>query len=122
MAIAAANASYRTLGPAKSGQILAANTMSNTEVAYLGTATFTLDGTSTSATLNFIDGTQTVQNIVGDNAGVNMAGVMAVVVGGTQTGYVGVSTNSVSSTGCTVNFSTAGSNANTVIVAFFIIK
>jgi hypothetical protein len=44
------------------------------------------------------------------------------VVGGTQTGYLGVSTNSVTATGCTVNFSAAGTNGNTVIVAVFILK
>lgn len=124
MAITAQNASYRTQGPTKSGQILANNEGSATEISFLGTATFVLDGASTSATLNFIDGTQTLQNIVGDTSPVNFTGVMATVIGGTQpaAAFISVSTDTVTSTGCTVRFSIAGTNTNTVTVAFFIIK
>jgi|SRR5882762_2498965 len=124
MAITAASAVYRTGGPTKSGQILANNEGSATETAFLGTATFILDGTSTSAILNFIDGTQTLQNIVGTNAPVNFTGVVANVIGGTQpaAAFIGVSTDTVTTTGVTVRFSIAGTAANTVIVAFFAIK
>ena len=119
MAVAAANATYLTQGPSASGQILAANMKSDTEVAYIGTATFTLDGVATSATLNFIDGVQTVLF-----AGNNASGVAAFVIGGTQgaTAPVSVVTDTVTSTGCTVRFSAAGTSGKTLQIAFFILK
>jgi|SRR5882672_1042069 len=124
MAITAQNGVYLTAGPAKSGQILANNEATGTEVSYAGTATFILDGASTSATLNFIDGTQTVQFAAGLASAVNASGVAAMVVGGTQpaAAFISVSTDTITATGCTVRFSIAGTAANTVKIAFFILR
>jgi hypothetical protein len=55
MAIAAVNAAYRTAGPTASGQILASNANSDSEVALVFTATVTLDGSTTTFNINFID-------------------------------------------------------------------
>lgn len=119
MAISAANGTYLNAGPAKSGQVFAPNANSGLEVALVGTATFTLDGSATSATLNFIDGTQTV-TFGGNNASV----VLVHVVGGTQpaAAYISASADTITSTGCTVRFSIAGTASNTVKIVFFVMK
>lgn len=117
MSITAQNASYLTQGPTASGQVLAPNELSNLENAIQGTATFTLDGTSTSATLNFIDGTKTLS--------FTPSGVVASAVGGTQqaAAAVGVtSTEVVDNKTATIHFSGAGTAANTVKVIFKIVK
>jgi len=117
MAIAAANGVYLTGGPTASGQILAPNELSNLENAYIGTATFILDGTLTSATLNFIDGTKTLP--------FTPSAISVEVVGGTQNAAtpIGVTATKVidNKTG-TVYLSGAGTNANTVVVLFYIVK
>lgn len=116
MAITAVNASYRTQGPTASGQILADNSASSSEVALVYTALVTLDGTSTTFTLNFIDGTKTLS--------FTPTAVTADVVGGTQvaSSTVNVSTTTPTTTGVTVNLSAAGTAANTILLAGFILK
>lgn len=116
MAIPAQNTTYLNAGPSATGQILASSSSLQQELAYIGTATFVLDGTLTSATLNFIDGTAVLP--------FTPSAVAAMVVGGTQpaAAFVSVSTDTVTTTGCTVRFSAAGTNANTVKIAFFILK
>lgn len=117
MAITAANGVYLTAGPTASGQILAPNEQSNLRSAYRGTATFILDGSTLSATLNFIDGTKTLP--------FTPTAIVAQVVGGTQSAAspVGVtSTAVVSAATGTIYFSAAGTNLNTVIVEFEIVK
>jgi hypothetical protein len=116
MAIPAVAATYLNAGPSFTGQILAASASLQQELAYIGTATFVLDGTLTTATLNFIDGTQALPY--------TPSAVAAMVVGGTQpaAAFVSVSTGSITTTGCTVRFSAAGTNANTVQIAFFVLK
>lgn len=117
MAIPAVNAVYLTAGPTASGQILAPNELTGLEIAYSGTATFVLDGTLTSATLNFIDGTKTLS--------FTPSGIDACVVGGTQYAVapVGVvATKVTDNTKGTIALTGAGTNTNTVIVAFRLIK
>jgi hypothetical protein len=116
MAITAVNASYRTQGPTGSGQILADNSSSSSEVALVYTGLVTLDGTSTTFTLNFIDGTKTLS--------FTPTAVTADVVGGTQvaTSTVNVSTTTPTTTGVTVNLSAAGTSGNTILIAGFILK
>lgn len=117
MAIAAQNAAYLNLGPSFTGQVLAPNENTGLENCYIGTATFTLDGTLTAATLNFIDGTQTLPFVP--------AGVTAEVVGGTQTAtaVIGVvSTNVPTNTGVVINFTIAGTATRTVKVLFQVFK
>lgn len=111
MAITAVSASYFTQGPTQSGQILADITASlaDTNLTYFATAT--LDGTATTFTLNFIDGTKTLSFVP--------RAVTADVVGGTQvaSSVVNVSTTTPTNTGVTVNLSAAGTAANTVTIA-----
>lgn len=114
MAISAVAASYAGQGPTATGQILASGGSDEVELAYKGEATATLDGTATSFVVNFIDGTQTIP--------FTPSGILVSVCGGTQTTYVGASANSISSTGFTVNLSAAGTAANTVKVAFVVLK
>ena len=117
MAITAQNGTYLTQGPTASGQVLAPNELSNLENALMGTATFTLDGSSTSATLNFIDGTKTLS--------FTPTGVDAAIIGGTQNAAtpIGVTATKVNSAAtATLYFSGAGTNANTVTVMYWIFK
>lgn len=117
MAIPAVNATYLTAGPTASGQILAPNEQTGLEVAYSGTATFVLDGTLTQATLNFIDGTKTLS--------FTPTGIDACVVAGTQfaAAPVGVlATKVTDNTKGVIAFTGAGTGANTVTVAFRLLK
>ena len=60
MALILENPSYATLGPSKSYQVLAPNEQSNLEVAFAGRAVVVLDGSATTGTINFIDGTNAI--------------------------------------------------------------
>lgn len=117
MAITAVNATYLTQGPAKSGQVLASNDLASTETSLAYIATATLDGTSTSFVLNFIDGTQTLN--------FTPRGVTADIVGGTQVPVavpnVAVQTP-VGAVSATVSLSAAGTFGNTLTIAGFILK
>ena len=117
MAITAQNATYLNQGPTASGQVLVNNELSALETAFIGTATFTLDGSLTSATLNFIDGTKTLS--------FTPTAVTAQVIGGTQNAASVIAVQSVlvtDNTKAVVYFSGAGTNANTVKIIFSIIK
>jgi len=116
MSIPAVSATYLSQGPTADKQILAFSGLSAVELAYIGTGTATLDGAATSFTLNFIDGTAALT--------FTPSAVAAMVVGGTQpaASFVSVSTDTITTTGCVVRLSAAGSNANTLKIAFFILK
>jgi hypothetical protein len=116
MAIPAQNATYLQTGPSATQQILAFGPSSGLEVAYIGTATFVLDGTLTSATLNFIDGTAALS--------FTPSAVLVFVTGGTQSAaaYVTATADTITTTTCVVRFSIAGTNANTVKIGFMICK
>jgi len=60
MSLTLANPTYATQGPSKSGQILANNEQTALETAFIGRSVVTLDGSATTGTINFIDGTQTI--------------------------------------------------------------
>lgn len=117
MAIANVNATYLSQGPAKSGQVLASVDQATSEVSLPFIATATLDGTATSFVLNFIDGTQTLNFIP--------RAVTADVVGGTQAAVSVINTSTQTPTtnvSVTVNISAAGTAANTLTIAGFILK
>jgi hypothetical protein len=116
MAIAAAPAVYNTQGPTGSGQIFANSALSNNEVQFLYNVTVTLDGATTSFTLNFIDGTKTLS--------FTPSAVTAQVVGGTQnaTSVLSVSTDTPTNTGVVIHLSGAGTTGNTVKIAGFILQ
>lgn len=117
MAISAVNATYLTQGPALSGQVIADSSNASTETALAYVATATLDGTSTSFVLNFIDGTNTLNFIP--------RAVTADVVGGTQgaAAVVNVVTDTpTTNLSAMVRLSGAGTAANTVKIAGFILK
>jgi len=116
MAITAVNAGWNTGGPTASGQILASNAASDTEVALVFTATATLDGSTTTFNLNFIDGTATLN--------FTPKGVLLNVVGGTQQAAspVYASAGIATSTLVPVYLSGAGTSANTVKIAGIVLK
>lgn len=116
MSIAAVNAGYRTGGPTASGQILADNSASSSEVALVFTASVTLDGSTTTFNLNFIDGTQTLS--------FTPSAVLVNVVGGTQQAATPVLASSgiPTATLVPIYLSGAGTSANTVKIAGIILK
>lgn len=117
MAIAAANMAFSGNGPSASGQILASRSdQGNMARRLVGSVTFTGDGASTSAVLNYIDGTATLgylpSAIVATRNGGNAAAsisVVSVVDNGDQKG-------------ATVNFSAAPAGAATVIIGLVLEK
>jgi hypothetical protein len=117
MAIPAQNATYINQGPTASGQVFAPNELSNLENAIIGTATFVLDGTLTSAVLNFIDGTKTLS--------FTPTAIEAQTIGGTQLPVAAVAVQGTAvtdNTKGTIYFSGAGTSANTVKILFKIVK
>jgi len=111
MAITAVNATYFTQGPTQSGQILADQGSSLAETTLEFFATAILDGTSTSFTLNFIDGTKTLS--------FTPRAVVVDVVGGTQAATVApsVASTTPTATGVTITLGAAGTSTNTLTIA-----
>lgn len=117
MAITTSNPTYVTQGPTASGQILASGPSGMAELAYIGVSTLTLDGAATTAVINFIDGTATLP--------FTPTAVFAKAVGGNQpaAAFIDVETSTISTNvSFTVKLSGAGTNANTLQVAFFVLK
>lgn len=123
MALTIPNPTYATAGPTKTGQVFAPSALSNLEVAFVGRTTITLDGSTTTGTINFVDGTQTIF-AAGNSSGSTAApvSVVASIVGGTQTAYLGIMTGAPTTTGFGFTLSGAGTNANTIIVQFTVFR
>lgn len=102
--------------PQYSGQIIATGGSDQQELAYKGTVTVTLDGSATTGTVNFIDGTQTLP--------FTPAGVLCNTSGGTQqaTTPVSVIVVAVTNTGFTYKLSAAGTSADTLVLTFLVLK
>ena len=129
MALTITNPTYATQGPSKTGQVLAPNELTNLENSFIGTATITLDGTTTTGTINYIDGTQQIF-ATGDAAGTITApaAVEASIIGGTQHSTAGTAlaiacdTSAGSKTGFTFYLSAAGTSGKTIIVRFYVYR
>lgn len=109
--------SYSGQGPTDSGQVFADAASAGPGSQNLeGVCTITLDGAATAAAIPFIDGIKTLP--------FTPQGVVAVVTGGTQQAAALVSVAIVSVTNAVVNatLSAAGTNLNTLKVAFRAIK
>lgn len=115
MAIPAANVSYSGTGPTASGQVLAdRGDAGNFCRTLVGTATFVLDGSLTTATLNYIDGTASL--------GYNPAAILFCKTGGTASIVVNSIVDGGNGQTATVTFSGAGTNAQTVILSLMLLK
>jgi hypothetical protein len=117
MAITAPNTVWSGSGvPQFSGQIVVTGGSDHQELAYKGTATFTLDGTTTAVVVNLIDGTQTIP--------FTPSGVLLNVSGGTQQAATPISVEVVSITNTVIHvaLSAAGTSGNTVTVTFLVLK
>jgi hypothetical protein len=116
MAIPAQNIGYLQQGPVASGQQLATSGLEQLELAFLGTATFVLDGTLTTATLNYIDGINALN--------FTPRALMVVRIGGNAASSIlayGVD-NANGGVSGSINFTAAGSSTNTVIVVVAAMK
>jgi hypothetical protein len=89
-------------------QQLAFGGTDNDTLAYRGTVTFTLDGSTTAATINWIDGTKAL--------GFTPSGVRISVIGGDQqaAALVYVVPTAYDDKTCTLALSGAGSNTKTI--------
>lgn len=118
MSITAPNAVYvGSAGvPAYSGQIIASGGSDQVELAYKGTATFTLDGSTTAVVVNLIDGTQTLP--------FTPSGVLLNISGGTQqaASIIHADVKSITNTVINLVLSGAGTTGNTVVVTFIVFK
>jgi hypothetical protein len=126
MALTISNPTYLTSAPTKTGQILAPNELTGLEVAFVGIATITLDGTIKTGTINFIDGTQTIF-AKGDAAGTTVAPryVEASVVGSTVVAdaeAVGINTGATTATGFTFYLTAAGTAATVLTILFTVYR
>ena len=123
MALTITNPTYLTAAPTKTGQVMAPNEQSNLENAFTGVVTITLDGTLTTGTINWIDGTQQIF-ANGDAAGTISAPryVEATIVGGTQHQTAGtalaIAASGPTTTGFTFYLSAAGTATKTIVVLF----
>lgn len=116
MAISAVALSYSGQGPTASGQVLATADGGPQAQDFEGFGTATLDGSATSFTVNFIDGTATLP--------FTPSAVLVSVCGGTQPAAAVVSAiaDAISNTGFTCRLSGAGTNTNTLKIAVRVIK
>jgi hypothetical protein len=126
MALTIPNPTFATSGPTKTYQVLAPNELSGLEVAFIGRTTITLDGTLTTGTINYIDGTQAIF-ATGQSTAATVApvSVVASIVGGTQqaaTPITGISTGTPTTTGFPFYLSGAGTNANTLTIQFSVFR
>jgi hypothetical protein len=110
MAIPAVNVTYFQQGPTASGQVLADVTSSISDLNLNFFATVVLDGTLTTFTLNWIDGTQTLSFVP--------RAVKLDITGGTQAAATvqAINCSAMTNVGCTANVSAAGTNANTLTI------
>lgn len=109
-----ATTTYSGQAPVAGGSAtLAFGGSSMLEVAYIGKIDFVLDGSATSATINWIDGTNVLP--------FTPVAVMQSRNGGNATVTV-VNIVSITNATATVNFSGAGSNTQTLTLAFQILK
>lgn len=115
MSITAGVASFSGAGPASTGQILAqAGLAGDASRVLYGTATVTGDASSSSFTVNYVDGVVTLP--------FTPSGVICVRTGGAATSTISVvGVASITNTGFVVTTS-AAVNAATFIVAFIILK
>lgn len=117
MAIATVSASYvGSQAPQFTGQVLASGPGSAAEFAYIGFATFTGDAASSTATLNYIDGTQALP--------FTPSAIIACRVGGAATATIGVvSVVDAANANKTATVQFTGTvNAATITIAFIILK
>lgn len=117
MAITAQNVSYLTSAPVAGGStILAFGGKSNQELSYIGTVTFTGDGSATSATINYIDGTNTL--------GFTPSACLVQRVGGNAANSIVSYAADNADNGATaiVTFSAAPGNNTLIKYAVFILK
>lgn len=82
MSLTLGNPSYATAAPTKTGQVIAPNEQTALETAFIGRSVVTLDGSTKTGTVNFIDGTQAIF-AQGNSSGstVAPASVVANIVG-----------------------------------------
>ena len=115
MAITAQNISYSTSAPVAAGSgILAFGGSSQLEFSYVGTATFTGDGSTTNAIMNFIDGSNALP----------WTPVSCVVVrtGGNAAATIVSYANVLNNIAANVIFSAAPGNNASISYAVFVLK
>lgn len=116
MTISAVNATWQGAAPVAGGSTtLGLGGTSCQELAYIGTGTSVLDGSLTSAVVNFLDGTNTLS--------FTPSAVLVTRTGGNATATVAVSgASTINNVGFTVSFTAADSNGKTIQYVFFALK
>lgn len=116
MAITTVNATYLSGGPTGTLQVLARGGQSDLELAYIGTATVTGDGASSSFTVNYIDGTAALN--------FTPSAILCARSGGAATASIAVvSAVDAGNSNKTMTVTTSAAvNAATFTIVFFILK
>ena len=116
MAITATNVTYiSAAAPSAGSTTLAFGGQSVQELSYIGTSTITGDGSTTSAVVNFIDGS--------NNLAFTPTAVLAFRIGGNTTATQAVAAvNTINAQGFTVQFSAAPGSSNTAQLVYLILK
>ncbi len=105
---------YEGTAPTKSGQIVVEGGKGVDLTAYRGVATITLDGTGTTGTVDFIDGTETLP--------FTPSAVLANIQEGTSTDGLTLTVGANDNKGFAITLSAAGTNTKTVLIPFIVFK
>ena len=105
--------SFPGLAPTKSGQVLSFGGTSNLDFALFGKFNLILDGSATTAVVNFIDGTETLQ--------FTPTRLLCFKVGGDAAEYP-VGASAIDNQKFTVTLNAAGSGAETIDVCVLIAR
>ena len=116
MAIPTTSLTYLQQGPVASGQQLAPSMLEMLELSFLGLTTIVLDGAATTATINYIDGTNalnfTPRAVLCFRTGGNaLATILPYCVDNANAGV-----------SATVTITAAGTSTNTIIVGVAVLK
>src|SRR5437868_1491918 len=113
MSIAAVAATYQDGVPNATLQKVVTGRLDDNS-AYKGTATFVLDGSTTTATLNFLDGTKKLA--------FTPSAIICSRIGGTGLASIHAYATVVDDATATITFSAAGTSTNTISIGFIILK
>jgi|SRR5581483_3466853 len=117
MSITVGTTAYSGTGPTKAGQVITQKPYSQ-EWAYLGYCPITLDGSATTATINFVDGTValpfTPTNV--------LVGLSSPAGSTNSTDGIAVQANNITTTGFDIKLTGTGTNTKVLNVVFLAIK
>jgi len=116
MAITVGSTTFQATAPTKAGQIIVASNSDAQNIAYRGFCDLTSDGSATTATINWIDGTESLP--------FTPSGVLLSVQNKTAADATAMSATAydVDNKICKIKLSAAGTNTNVYRINFVVLK